>query len=205
MSRFLVGSVAGTLLCGLLAGCGQTVKPAPANRPGARPPAPAPVSVTTPTPAPAPEVKDAVKNVAESDPLLARLGLTADQAKKINDLTAAYAKKSKDLPDHASDADFKAVIDERNAKVREALTPDQQTRYEAGLKIMADYSAKVTKLQQTNIAEMHAVPKDQPDTMAKRMKVRDDYKAKRAVLDAEGTKAMDEAVGKGPALSQDNT
>jgi hypothetical protein len=203
MTRFLVSAIACTLLCGFLAGCGQTVKPAPANRPGARPPAPAPEPVSTP--APAPEVKPAVKNVTETDPLLARLGLTADQAKKVNDLTAAYAKKSKDLPDHASDADFKAVIDERNAKVREALTPEQQTKYEAGLKIMADYVAKVTKLQQTNFAEMMTIPKDQPDTMAKRMKVRDDYKAKRAALDAESTKVLDDAVGKGPALSQDNT
>jgi methyl coenzyme M reductase subunit C-like uncharacterized protein (methanogenesis marker protein 7) len=194
MVRLLSCAVAGTLCCGLLAGCGkQAPKAAPKAKPG---------TATTMLTPPPPEVKPpAPKTAAESDPLLARLGLSAEQLKKVNDLIAEYSKKSAALPDSASNAEFKAVLEERNKKVREALTPEQQTKYDAGLKVMADYDAKVTKLQQTNYAAMMAVPKDQID---KRREVRDDYKQKRAVIDAEGTKALDEAIGKGPALSADS-
>ena len=191
MVRLLVCAIVSTLFCGAFAGCG---KQAPKAAPKAKPPAPAVAPVPLPPPPPPPPTK----SVYEEDPaitLIPRLGLSAEQAKKANDLVAEYAKKSKALSENASDTERRAVTDERNAKVREGLSAEQQPKFDAGLKIIADHCAKVTTLQQTNFREMMAVPKDQMD---KRRQVRDDYKAKRAVLDAEVDKALDEAVGKKP-------
>jgi len=132
---------------------------------------------------------------AAGDPVMARLALTADQAKKTNDLAAEYAKKSDALPREAKPEDRKALVAERNQKIREALTAEQQPKYDAGLKLMADYDEKVSKLQQETSRAMAATPRDD---IEKRREVSKGYKEKRAALDAETSKALDEQVGKRP-------
>jgi hypothetical protein len=139
---------------------------------------------------------------AASDPVLIRLGLSADQAKKVNDLAADYAKKAAALPKDAKSEDRKALAAERSGKIREALSAAQQPKFDAGLPIVADYDAKVLALQQESSRLMMSTPRDQIEKRRENIKV---YREKRAVLDADFNKKLDEQVGKRPEAPKTET
>ena len=192
LNIFVLGVVAAGL--GLAWGCGGSTPPPRSG--GARPtqpPPPPPRKVEPPAPPPE-ESKPA--SFAKTDPVVARLGLSAEQAGKVDAVAAGYAKQLDALSreDPQLGAKEKALGAEREAKVREALTPEQQPKYDAGRKLAAENAEKVFKLQQETMGEMAAAGKE----LDKRRVVRDGYQAKRKALDAEFEKALDEAVGKKP-------
>jgi hypothetical protein len=195
MTKSIAVGILGALVCGLLLGCGGPA-PAPGSRKPPPVPKPAPVSKpidSKPIEAPAPPKPAFV----EQDPIMLRLALSADVAKKINALAEQYDKKRTAMdPETSSRAERQAVTTERDKKIREELSPEQQAKYDAGVKPWADFKAEVTKLQKETSAKMYAIPTSE---MNKRAALRDEGKAKRAALDADLEKKLDELVGKLPA------
>ena len=192
MSRLtleLAGGIFGAAVLVAFSGCGNApapARPAPAPAPAPRPVAPAPVPVPAPTPEP---------GLAETDPVLTRLGLSADQVKKVNALAEEYAKKAEALPRDAKTEDRKALAAERTAKIRETLSTEQAPKFDAGTKTVGEYNAKVLELQQETSRAMMTTPADQ---LEKRREVTKTYREKRAVLDADLARKLDEQVGRQP-------
>jgi hypothetical protein len=128
--------------------------------------------------------------------VVARLALSAEQAAKVDAVAAGSTKQLDALSreDPQLGAKEKALWAERDAKVREALSAEQQPKYDAGKKLAAENAEKVFKLQQETMGNMAVAGKD----LDKRRAVRDAYQEKRKALDAEFEKALDDAVGRKP-------
>jgi hypothetical protein len=147
---------------------------------------------------------------AKYDQVLGRLGLTAEQIKKIDSIYAEYQKKTsglykamrdqnKTMPPADRQAAYKQVREkvaelnaERGEKILEVLTADQKTKYEAAAKIIAEFTEKGKELSK-EYATIRKI-KDR----AKKMEA---YKAlgkKRRDIYVARDKQLDEKIGKLP-------
>ena len=161
--------------------------------------------------APPPPAKPPAYSASRQDPVIGRLGLTDEQAKKADEAFADWGKKMaefvKDLrekaaagkaPDQEAMAKFieqqKALMAERDKQVRELLSAEVQAKYDAGKKLQQELNDKIKKLQE----EMQATMKEAAGDAAK---LREQVKAFQDKVKAEFealNKALDEKIGKLP-------
>jgi hypothetical protein len=121
----------------------------------------------------------------KTDPVLIRLALTDDQAKAIDKINADADAKKGDY----KGAKIKDLQDETRKKIREVLTAAQQPKFDDGLKIMADFDAKVAAARKEMAAAVKADATKKDDAK----KACDD---KIAAATTERDKALDDKVGK---------
>lgn len=136
---------------------------------------------------------------AKAHPVLSRLALTEEQLKAVEKINAdSEAKKAelekadpkpkaKELGDKC-----KELLAEGLKKVREALTADQQAKFDAGQTLMADFETKKKAADEEKAKALKdaAKDKDKKDAATKA------YDEKIAALKAELDKGLDEKVGK---------
>jgi len=140
---------------------------------------------------------DATGSLTKTCPVLSRLGLTADQVKAIDKLVAqnntrqrALAKerlKPKERQDKA-----KALAEELKGQIREALTPEQRSRYDAGWQVVGEFQAKVQEAYKDMQKAVAEAKDDAEKSKAARQASIDKIKG----LKAEQTRLLDEKVGK---------
>jgi Spy/CpxP family protein refolding chaperone len=143
---------------------------------------------------------------AKYDQVLGRLHLTDEQIKKIDAIYAEYDKKMRALykrnPEDKK-VDYAALrkkreelIAERDKKILEVLTEDQQKKYKVAKKIITDYYAKLKELGKE-------YPKIRKECKGDRQKMMAAYKKlgeKRGELTKDRDRQLDEKVGKMPKL-----
>jgi Spy/CpxP family protein refolding chaperone len=136
---------------------------------------------------------------AKTDPVLSRLALTDEQLKTIDKInTEAESKKAEFLktdpkPKGKEIGDkCKEIRAETLKKIREVLTADQQTKFDAGQTLVTDFDAKKKAAadERSTAVKAAGADKDKKDAAIKA------YDEKVAALKADLEKALDEKVGK---------
>lgn len=139
---------------------------------------------------------------AKTDPVLSRLALTDEQLKTVEKINAEAEKKKEDFLKGDPKPKGKEIGDkckelraETLKKIREALTADQQTKFDAGQTLVNDFDAKKKAAAEERAAAVKAAgtDKDKKDAATKA------YDEKVAALKADLEKALDEKVGKAGA------
>jgi len=164
--------------------------------------------------APPPPAKEPAKPPAyaasKHDPVIGRLGLTEEQAQKVDEAFSEWGRKMAEFvkelrekaagkaPDQEAMAKFieqqKALMAERDKKIREQFSAELQAKFDAGRKLMEELNVKVKKAQE----EMQAAMKEAAGDAAK---VREQLKGFQEKVKAEFeelNKALDEKLGKLP-------
>jgi len=135
----------------------------------------------------------------KADPVLSRLTLADAQLQAIEKINKEASDKKAEL-DKADPKPkgrelfdkIKAILDETKKKIREALTAEQQPKFDAGQQVMTDFDAKVTAAR----GEMNKVVRDTTADADKKAEAKKAYDGKVAAATAERDKTLDEKVGK---------
>ncbi len=139
--------------------------------------------------------KPTYKSILKGDPLVARLGLTEEQVKKVEALEAETKTAFDKMVEEAGEDRKKLrevtmklpeLYDALRAKIAELLNDDQKKKYEAGVAVLAEFKTK----KEAAMAEMKAAGKDRAKRTEAQKKLRG--------LAAEMEKALDEKVGPKP-------
>ena len=137
--------------------------------------------------------------LSKTDPVLIRLALTDDQAKKVDALADEYKTKKTDLDNSTPKLKPKEKADkikdldaELIKKIREVLTADQQPKFDAGQTLVADFATKSKEA----LAEKTKAVKDAAGDKDKVKGANTTYNDKLKALKADLDKALDEKVGK---------
>ncbi|MHC4914409.1 MAG: hypothetical protein ACYTGB_02875 [Planctomycetota bacterium] len=136
--------------------------------------------------------KPTYKSILKGDPLVARLGLTEEQVKKVEELEAETKAAFDKMVEEAGEDRKKLrgvtlklpeLYDGLRAKIVELLNDDQKKKYEAGVAVLAEFKTK----KEAIMAEMKAAGKDRDKRKEAQKKLRG--------LGAELEKVLDEKVG----------
>lgn len=135
----------------------------------------------------------------KTDPVLTRLGLTAEQTEAIAKLCAEAKAKIAELPKadpkpKAAEVKAKtaAILEELKKAIREALSAEQQAKYDAAMQLVADCEAKCKSAMDERAKAVKAAKGDKAVAAEAGSKCQEAIKA----LQAELEKALDEKVGK---------
>ncbi len=144
---------------------------------------------------------------ARYDQVLGRLGLTDEQIRKIDAIFAEYDKKVRDLYKklNSAEADKRAVYKkfraqqdalnaERDKKILEVLTAEQQKKYELAKKLLAEDAEKRKKMYPVIRAAYKDAGRDREKRKAVQKKFADTFRTMREALQ----KALDTQIGKLP-------
>ena len=150
-------------------------------------------------PKPAVEGKpsDATGSLTKTCPVLSRLALTEDQIKTVDKLVAQNNTRQRALskeklkPKERQDK-AKALAEELKSRIREVLTSEQRSKYDAGWQVIGEFQTKVQEAYKDMQKAVAEAKDDAEKSKAAHQAGIDKVKG----LKAEQTRLLDEKVGK---------